>query len=209
MVGDAWVALAVAAVGVVGTLGAALLTQSRADRAKRLELDALAQQQREEREHAERVRRAELSADRRRELLDLRRACCIALNTAARQYQTAQVNLWHAVRDGSAVDACAQQLEERRSAHRESYAEAQMIVPTTVLVSAAAVSKQLNKGYGTLKKALAEPSVHGGPALDAFEPELRAVWTSLSDMRHVMRRDLGVDDPGVDDLGPGLTGRDG
>ncbi|MFE7766917.1 hypothetical protein [Streptomyces sp. NPDC057438] len=41
---------------VVGTLGAALLTQSRADRAKRLEVQALARQQREERALVERVR---------------------------------------------------------------------------------------------------------------------------------------------------------
>ncbi|WP_371582294.1 hypothetical protein [Streptomyces sp. NBC_01314] len=193
--GDAWVALMVASVGVVGTLGAALLTQSRADRTKRLELEALARQQREEREHAERVRQAELSAARGRELLDLRRACCIALNTAARQYQTAQVNLWHALKEGTGVDACLQQLDERRSAHRESYAEAQMIVPTAVLASAGAVSRRLNTGYGTLKKALAGPSVDS-PALDAFEPELRTAWTLLSDMRHTMRRDLGVDDLG-------------
>ncbi|WP_226966632.1 hypothetical protein [Streptomyces phaeolivaceus] len=189
-------ALAVAAVGVIGTLGAALLTQGRADRAKRLELDALAQQQRQEREHAERVRRDELSAARGSELLDLRRACYIALNTAARQYQTAQVNLWHALKDGTGLEeACLQQLDERRSAHRECWAEAQMIVPTTVLGSASAVSRRLNIGYGTLKKALAGPSVDG-PALDAFEPELRAAWTSLADMRLAMRRDLGVDDLG-------------
>ncbi|MEI5520337.1 hypothetical protein WB401_17305 [Streptomyces brasiliscabiei] len=191
--GDAWVALAVAAVGVVGTLGAALLTQSRADRAKRLELDALDRQRREEREHAERVRRAELSEARHGQLLDLRRACCTALNTAARQYQTAQVSLLHALRDGTGVDACLQQLEERRTAHRECHAEAQMVVPTPVLVSAGAVSRRLNHGYGVLKKALAGSTVDG-PALDAFEPELRAAWTSLADMRQVMRRDLGVDD---------------
>ncbi|KND46361.1 MULTISPECIES: hypothetical protein [Streptomyces] len=193
--GDAWVALAVASVGVVGTLGAALLTQSRADRTKRLELHALARQQCEERAHAERVRRAELSAARGRELLDLRRACYIALNTAARQYQTAQVNLWHALQEGAGVDACLQELEERRSAHRESYAEAQMVVPAAVLAAAGTVSRRLNSGYGVLKKALAGPSVDG-TALDAFEPELRSAWTLLADMRHTMRRDLGVDDLG-------------
>ncbi|HSX98418.1 MAG TPA: hypothetical protein VLG91_13660 [Streptomyces sp.] len=186
-------ALAVASVGVVGTLGAALLTQSRADRTKRLELQALARQQREERAHVERVRQAELATARGRELLDLRRACYIALNTAARQYQTAQVNLWHAVKEGSGVDACLHQLDERRSAHRESYAEAQMIVPATVLAAAGLVSRRLNSGYGALKKALAGPSADGA-ALDAFEPELRSAWTLLADLRHTMRRDLGVDD---------------
>ncbi|GAQ64345.1 hypothetical protein [Streptomyces scabiei] len=193
--GDTWAALAVAAVGVVGTLGAALLTQSRADRTKRLELQALARQQGEERAHGERVRRAELSAARGRELLDLRRACYIALNTAARQYQTAQVNLWHALKEGAGVEECLHQLDERRCAHRETYAEAQMIVPAAVLAAAGTVSRQLNSGYGTLKKALAGSSVDAA-ALEAFEPQMRSAWTLLSDMRHTMRRDLGVDDPG-------------
>jgi TPR repeat protein len=193
-VGDTWAALAVAAVGVVGTLGAALLTQSRADRTKRLELQSLARQQGEERADGERVRRAELSAARGRELLDLRRACCIALNTAARQYQTAQVNLWHALREGTGVEECLHQLDERRSAHRETYAEAQMILPAAVLAAAGTVSRQLNNGYGTLKKALAGPSPDAA-ALEAFEPQMRSAWTLLSDMRHTMRRDLGVDDP--------------
>jgi hypothetical protein len=191
--GDAWVALAVATVGVVGTLGAALLTQSRADRTKRLELQALARQQGEEREHAERVRRAELAAARRRERHELRRACCVALNTAARQYQTAQVNLWHALRDGPEVEDCAQRLDERRAAHREAYAEAQLILPTPVLVSAGAASRQLNSGYGTLRRFLAAVPVDAG-TLDAFDPEVRKAWTLLADMRQEMRRDLGVDD---------------
>ncbi|CBG75048.1 MULTISPECIES: hypothetical protein [Streptomyces] len=193
--GDTWAALAVAAVGVVGTLGAALLTQSRADRTKRLELQALARQQGEERAHGEHVRRAELSAARGRELLDLRRACYIALNTAARQYQTAQVNLWHALKEGTGVEECLHQLDERRDAHRESYAEAQMIVPAAVLAAAGTAGRQLNSGYGTLKKALAGPAADA-TALAAFEPQLRSAWTLLSDMRHTMRRDLGVDEPG-------------
>lgn len=194
--GDAWVALAVATVGVVGTLGAALLTQSRADRTKRLELQTTARQQGEEREHAERLRRAELSAARGREEHDLRRACCVALNTAARQYQTAQVNLWHALRDGSGVDACAHELDERRAAHREAHAEAQLLLPAAVLVSAGAASRQLNKGYGTLRKLVAAVPVDAG-TLDAFDPEVRRAWTLLADMRQEMRRDLGVDDAGT------------
>ncbi|ULR48850.1 hypothetical protein [Streptomyces deccanensis] len=194
--GEAWVALAVATVGVVGTLGAALLTQSRADRTKRLELQALARQQGEEREHAERLRRAELSAAQVRERHELRRACCVALNTAARQYQTAQVNLWHALRDDSGVDDCADRLDERRVAHREAYAEAQLILPTPVLVSAGAASRQLNSGYGTLRKLVAAVPVDAA-TLDAFDPEVRKAWALLADMRQEMRRDLGVDDVGA------------
>ncbi|WP_432085277.1 hypothetical protein [Streptomyces sp. bgisy095] len=51
--GANWSALLIAVVGVAGTLGAALLTQVRADRTKRMELRAAADQRREERDHAE------------------------------------------------------------------------------------------------------------------------------------------------------------
>ncbi|MGJ3560287.1 hypothetical protein ACR6C2_24330 [Streptomyces sp. INA 01156] len=51
--------------GVVGTLGAALLTQNRADRTKRLELQAAAEQQREERRHAEALLQTEQAQARR------------------------------------------------------------------------------------------------------------------------------------------------
>lgn len=42
-----WTGLLITLVGVAGTLGAALLTQNRADRTKRMELQAAAEQRRE------------------------------------------------------------------------------------------------------------------------------------------------------------------
>lgn len=192
-VGDTWGGLAVAIVGVIGTLGGALLTQSRADRTKRLELEVMAQQQREERQHVEQVRRAEQAEQVQRELLDQRRACYVSLNTASRQYLTAQVNLQHALRTGTGVEACLEQLENRRTAHRDSYAEAQMIVPSAVLVAASTASRRLNLGYGTLKQMLASAPV-AVEALDAFDAEVQTAWGLLSDMRHSMRRDLAIDD---------------
>ncbi|MFR0357568.1 hypothetical protein [Streptomyces sediminimaris] len=191
--GDTWGAVAVAVVGVVGTLGGALLTQSRADRTKRLELEAMAQQRDAERRHTEQVRQAEHAEVRQREFLDLRRACYISLNTASRQYLTAQVNLQHALRVGAGVEACLEQLETRRTTHRDSYAEAQMVAPTPVLAAAGAVSRHLNHGYGRLRQLLAAPSADL-EAVDAFDDQVNSSWALLSEMRHTMRRDLGVDD---------------
>ncbi len=193
--GQTWGALAVALVGVVGTLGAALLTQSRADRLKRHELQAMARQQREERAHAEQVRQQEAHVAARRELTDLRRACYISLNTTARQYQTAQVNLMHALRarDDVEIQVRAEQLEERRLALRDSYAEAQMIVPAPVLTDARAASRQLNDTYGLLKRMLTG-SHPGDGQLDALEIETEMSWALLSDLRAAMRSDLGVDE---------------
>ncbi|MDQ0956089.1 type II secretory pathway pseudopilin PulG [Streptomyces phaeochromogenes] len=190
---EQWVTLTVAIVGVVGTLGAALLTQSRAERTKRLELEAAAQQQREDRQHADNARLAEQVLARQRELLDLRRACYISLNTASRQYLTAQINLLHAMRNGMEVDTSLEQMEARRLAHRDSYAEAQMIVPAPVLHAASAASRTLNRGYGILKQMLAlPPEAH---ALQDFEEnDVATSWAGLSDMRAAMRGDLGVDD---------------
>ncbi|MCX5411204.1 hypothetical protein [Streptomyces sp. NBC_00059] len=193
--GQTWGALAVAVVGVIGTLGAALLTQSRADRLKRHELEATARQQREDRAHAEQVRQQETRLTARRELTDLRRACYISLNTTARQYQTAQINLMHVLRarDDAETQACAEQLEARRLVLRDSYAEAQMIVPGAVLADARATNHQLNKTYGLLKRMMAggHPSTS---ELDALEIETEMSWALLSDLRAAMRHDLGVDD---------------
>ncbi|MFI6875787.1 hypothetical protein ACIBL6_20370 [Streptomyces sp. NPDC050400] len=193
--GETWGALAVAVVGVIGTMGAALMTQSRADRLKRHELQAMARQQLDERAHAEQVRRDEAHAAARRELTDLRRACYISLNTTARQYQTAQINMLHALRARNEADiqACVGPLEERRLAMRDSYAEAQMIVPHRVLEDARAASRQLNDTYGLLKRLLADSPADDGP-LGALEIETEMSWALLSDLRAGMRSDLGVDE---------------
>lgn len=192
---ETWSALAVAIVGVVGTLGAALLTQRRADRLKRHELEVTARQQREDRAHAEQVRQQEARISARRELTDLRRACYISLNTTARQYQTAQINLMHALRarDDAETRTRAEQLEERRVAYRGSYAEAQMIVPAAVLGDTRAVNQQLNSAYGLLKTMLSGGHPDGSE-LSQLEVETEMSWALLSDLRAAMRGDLGVDE---------------
>ncbi|MBT2448248.1 hypothetical protein J7F03_14405 [Streptomyces sp. ISL-43] len=190
--GAGWTALLVAVVGVVGTLGASLLTQSRADRTKRMEMEAAAEQRREERDHAEALLEAERARSRAEESIALRRACYITLNTAARQYLTAQVDVMHALRNGTGIEAALEQLEARRTTLRESYAEAQMIVPLQVMAGAGAASRRLNAGYGRLKQ-IAASTPYNQEDVNTFEASVEQSWTLLSEMRQQMRFDLGVD----------------
>ncbi|MFF5638761.1 hypothetical protein [Streptomyces sp. NPDC012825] len=179
-------------VGVVGTLGASLLTQSRADRTKRMEMEAAADQRREERDHAEALLEAERARNRAEESIALRRACYITLNTAARQYLTAQVHFMHALRNGTGIEAALEELEARRTTLRESYAEAQMIIPLQVMADAGVASRRLNAGYGRLKQIVAS-TPYNQEDLNAFEAGVEQSWALLSEMRQQMRFDLGVD----------------
>ncbi|MGW0829754.1 hypothetical protein [Streptomyces prunicolor] len=199
---QSWLALLVALVGVVGTLSAALVTQVRADRVKRLEIDTLRGQHAEDRAHAERMRTLEL-ADAHEQRAEARqaeararlRACYVAFNAAARQYQTAQVNVVHALRAGTDVtvsEYVLSALEEARTVFRASYAEAQMQLPGPVLAAASAVSRRLNDHYGVLKKSLAETP--RAPVPPDCEQRVQSAWVVLTELRRTMRRDLRIDD---------------
>ncbi|MFF8291667.1 hypothetical protein ACF068_20880 [Streptomyces sp. NPDC016309] len=192
--GAGWAGLLVAVVGVAGTLGAALLTQNRADRTKRMELRAAAEQRREEREHAEELRRVELAEQRRRENLERRRACYIALNTAARQFLTSMTSHLHALRRGEDAEVSLADLEASRLAFRDSYAEAQMVVPEAVLRTCSTAKSRLNAAYGTLRQYGAAPAAHPGELAGLEDEFHRGVWPHLREMKRSMRADLGVDD---------------
>ncbi|MFJ5935438.1 hypothetical protein AB9128_28135 [Streptomyces cinereoruber] len=192
--GASWSALLIAVVGVAGTLGAALLTQVRADRTKRMELRAAADQRREERDHAEELLRAERALQGQRESLERRRACYITLNTAARQYLTEMTNHLHALARGEGVAASLENLEAARVAYRESYAESQMIVPDVVSRPSGAAKTRLNAAYGKLRKYAADPAAHAAE-LGTMEAELHQdVWPYVGAMKKAMRADLGVED---------------
>jgi hypothetical protein len=191
--GAGWTALIVAVVGVAGTLGASLLTQIRADRTKRMELEAAAAQRREERDHAEALQEAERDRARAEQSVLMRRTCYVSLNTAARQYLTAQVDVLHALRNDTGIAGALEQLEIRRTAMRESYAEAQMIAPRAVMGVAGAASRRLNAAYGELKR-IASTAQCPAEDLDAFEADIDRSWAHLSEMRQEMRSDLGVDE---------------
>ncbi|MET9393357.1 hypothetical protein ABZY20_23645 [Streptomyces sp. NPDC006624] len=178
---------------MVGTLGAALLTQNRADRTKRLELQAAAEQRREEREHAEALLQAEQAQVRQRESLELRRRCYIDLNTASRQFVTAMTNYLHALRRDVDVEASLAQLENCRSTFRDAYSEAQMIAPDPVLQVCSVAKTRLNTAYGKFKQA--GPSLSGLVAeLQDLEDELhREVWPFVGAQKGAMRSDLGIE----------------
>ncbi|MGW3101646.1 hypothetical protein [Streptomyces sp. NPDC001100] len=196
---QSWLALLVALVGVVGTLSAALVTQVRADRVKRLEIDTLRGQHAEDRAHEERMRALEVAdaheqrdEARRAEERARLRACYVAFNAAARQYQTTQINVLHVLRTGTDVNDCVMAMEEARTVFRVSYAEAQMLLPDPVLDAASVVSRRLNEHYGALKKALADAP--RAPAPPECEQRIQSAWVMLSALRRTMRRDLRVDD---------------
>ncbi|QGV78537.1 hypothetical protein [Streptomyces ficellus] len=192
--GAGWVGLLIAVVGVAGTLGAALLTQNRADRTKRMELRAAAEQRREERDHALELLRVERADERQRESLERRRACYISLNTAARQYLTAMTSHLHALRRGEDSDASLENLEAARLSFRDCYAEAQMIAPDAVSRASGAAKSRLNAAYGTLREYGAAPADHA-EELAGLEGEFhREVWPYVGEMKRAMRADLGVDD---------------
>ncbi|MCI3277000.1 hypothetical protein [Streptomyces cylindrosporus] len=187
-----WSAVFTAVVGVVGTLGAALLTQQRADRTKQMELEAADAVRREERRHAQEVLQAERAEQKAQALVDLRRSCYIALNTASRQYLTAQVNLLHALRAGTGIEPCLQQLEACRLAQRDSFAQAEMVVPDAVLAAATAAGHRLNAGYGQLQRITAA-TPHDQEELDAFAAGIDESWHQLALMQQQMRHTLGID----------------
>ncbi|MGW9438433.1 hypothetical protein [Streptomyces sp. NPDC055607] len=192
--GANWSALLIAVVGVAGTLGAALLTQVRADRTKRMELRAAADQRREERDHAEELLRAERALQKQRENLELRRTCYIRLNTAARQYLTEMTNHLHALARGEDVVASLENLEAARLAYRDSYAEAQMIVPDVVSRPSGVAKSRLNEAYGKLRKYAADPTAYAAELRTTEAALHQDVWPCVSAMKKAMRADLGVED---------------
>ncbi|WP_329468461.1 hypothetical protein [Streptomyces sp. NBC_01431] len=163
-----WSGLWIAVVGVAGTLGAAVLTQSRADRARRMETQS--------------------------ENLERRRTCYITLNTAARQYLTEMGNYLHALKRDEGVAASLEKLEAARMTYRDSYAEAQMVVPNAVLGASRAAKERLNHAYGDLKRYGTEPSRYAEELANLERHLHREVWPSVGALRKSMRSDLGVDD---------------
>ncbi|MGW0345933.1 hypothetical protein ACWDX8_04880 [Streptomyces anthocyanicus] len=156
-----------------------------------MEVEAAAAQRREERDHAEALQEAERDRVRAEQSVLLRRTCYITLNTAARQYLTAQVDVLHALRNDTGIDDSLAQLEIRRTAMRESYAEAQLIAPRPVMDVAGAASRRLNAAYGELKRIAVFRQAED---LDAFEEGVDRSWAHLSEMRQEMRSDLKVDE---------------
>lgn len=176
-------ALITAVIGVCGTLCATWLTQRSGARALAAE-----------RRNTERLRQIEESTRREERLLDLRRTSYVALNQSARHYFGAINDGLHqllAERDASELDVQVAELDEVRAQYRATYAEAQMVVPDTVLTVASTVNRELNQAYGILKR-LHSHTPRERDNSDQIRAHLDATRGLLHDLRHAMRSDLGV-----------------
>ncbi|MET8680938.1 hypothetical protein ABZW18_26000 [Streptomyces sp. NPDC004647] len=174
-------ALVIAILGITGTLASALLTQRSANNTKIRELERADQQCREERAY-----QAEQAA------IESRRACYVALNIAARLYQTALTNYLVAIRAGAITDEIRTDVDVMRRDHRARHAEAQMMLPGTVLETAGAVNGNLGQFYGILKEVDLGAAT-SNEILEEAEARRVKSWDLLGEMRASMRRDLGID----------------
>jgi hypothetical protein len=179
--------LLAAVVGVGGTLGSAWLTQRRGDASRR-----------EEWERLERTRLAELDAQRAESGRAARRVAYTEFNAAARHYLATLNDHGHVLRLGADdPQESLATVDTARVEYRRRYAEAQMIVPDTVLAEVRRVNTSLGSVYGVLARL-----TRGTPREDddiATAPaEIKETWQTLSRMRATMRTDLNVTDPSHD-----------
>lgn len=176
------VTLLTSVIAVIGTVTAAIYSQRSALRGKRMDFEIAQAQQLEEKERRE-----------RKEWLEQRRACYVALNIAIRQYRAAINDLLHGLRDGEVGDQIRIDLAEARRSYIECHAETQMTAPSDVLKAAGAVRGHLSTWYGMVKRLDQSGSVDDEKLRAGFSfSEL--FWERVEYMRAVMRADLGISD---------------
>lgn len=176
----------VAVLGIGGTLASALLTQRRADRAKAHELEHTRQLQKDEREYA--TRQAQLEA---------RRTCYATLNAGTRDLANVMTRILHALERGEVTEELSSDLDRARLDHRLRHAEAQMVLPDTVMASASTANRHLGDLYGLLMRLNNGAAEHGESLETAWE-SMNKLWDPLWKMRHLMRVDLGITAPEQD-----------
>ncbi|MFZ4275633.1 hypothetical protein ACOZFM_23365 [Streptomyces arboris] len=174
------ISLIVALMGIGGTLASAFMVQRNTNRLREIELRQANEVRMEERSHAE-----------KNAGLESRRACYVSLNIAARLYQTQLTNLLVALQGELTSDEIRGNVEEARKEHRARHAEAQMVVPDEVLTHAGKVNSHLGNFYGVLRRLDLGTSA-SGETLELAEEMRSEVWKEIADMRHAMRRDLGI-----------------
>lgn len=164
-------AMITAVVGVLGTLFAPVLSQRLTSR--------------------QRAEEAELTERRRR--FEDRRAAYTAMNRASRQFHTLLKDALHRLRDDVYTDHDREQLEEVRREYRDRYAEAQMVVPERILQASRAVNQVL-AGIDAVVKRLDRGRARDGESAVQALLDLKEAEPRLSEMRRLMREDLGVAD---------------
>ncbi|WP_406356392.1 hypothetical protein [Streptomyces sp. NBC_00658] len=140
---------------------------------------------------SEQHRARERIAQGERNYWEMRRECYVALNRAARQYLSALTDMVHSMlRDADSAEV-SEVLDAARAAHRDRYAEAQMVVPDAVLEIAGTVNRKLNQTYGLIKR-LDNDDPSQGESIQVAHAQLNDHWDRLRLMRQQMRIDLGV-----------------
>lgn len=162
-------AMVTAVVGVLGTLFAPLITH----------------------QVTRRQRAEETEGEDRRRRYEERRAAYTAMNRASRQFHTLLKDALHRLRDEVYTEHDRVQVEEARLDYRDRYAEAQMVVPDSVL----AASRELNTVLAAVDaavKRLDRGLAGDGESAERVLLDLKAAEPRLSAMRRVMREDLGI-----------------
>ncbi|WP_069171541.1 hypothetical protein [Streptomyces griseus] len=132
-------------------------------------------------------------ADGKRRNFEERRAAYTSMNRASRHFHTLLKDALHRLRDGVYTDEDRVQLEVGRRDYRDRYAEAQMIIPTTVINA----SRDLNTVLAAVDSAVKR--IDRGRAAGTENPEqvllaLKAAEPKLTAMHRIMREDLGISD---------------
>ncbi|MCZ0982764.1 hypothetical protein O1L60_38180 [Streptomyces diastatochromogenes] len=163
---------------MAGTLGGSLLTQRASERARRREIELV-------RDHEE-------VSENWPPAHQLRGA---QPGRASVHHGDQPVPARHAGTRGGEADRA--ELDEAKRTHRDTYSQAQLIVPDDVLSCASAVNKALNRVYGQVKRLDREEPEAGETIATAFSAQAE-VWELLKALRTLMRRDLGVASVGDD-----------
>jgi len=172
-------ALIIAVVGVLGTLASGVLAHRSAIRSKSMELD-----------HAERQRREEQAVASQQEVVNERKASYTALNQHLRQFHQALWRYCLTLEAGQTDPQRSQDCDEPRRELRDTYAEAQMVVPDDVLTVGGDLVHQLNRIHTLLTQHEQQATVD--EPLEDVKQRLERASESLYEVRQTMRRDLGI-----------------
>lgn len=172
-------ALLVAAIGVAGTLLAPVTTTWVGSRARLQEFEL---QQRGE-QAQRRFEEAQQNVERRRETY-------VALNSSVRRYRILMMEDVHALRSGDPLDADGA-VEAARLEFQDVYAQAQMLIPDSVL----GPCHEVRVALAAARKGIA--ALHEAAELDQEEwqgvhADVMQVWDLIRVMQEAMRHDLGI-----------------
>ncbi|GAA3081688.1 hypothetical protein ACFQ0X_31085 [Streptomyces rectiviolaceus] len=174
--------LLIAVLGIFGTLVSGLLAQRTAERGRAADLAHAERQRIDDREY-------QAIANTREAL----RACYVALNTAALEYHSELNHFRYALEAGEVTDEMRSRLEDARREQRAQNAQAQMIVPDSVLPAANKVTIRLNVVYGIVKRIDGGfPPARPGESVDEARARIKEIWSYLDTMRSLMRESVGA-----------------